>query len=100
QASSETPSISDRDTTARYTDVSIFEGPPGAHLSRVTEDQALLFGRPYTVEVAIRAVPRGLSHEGERVDVSQHISRTAPSELLAVLTSLDSAPGGDPDISI
>lgn len=86
--------------TARYTDISIFSAGPGAQGPRVPEGEPLLFGRPYTIEVAIRGSPVGLPHEGERTDIAPLISQTDPSELLAVLTSLDSELGEIKDILV
>ncbi|WP_316193855.1 hypothetical protein [Bradyrhizobium sp. SZCCHNRI1029] len=78
---------------SRYTDISIFNGAPERLGARVEPDCCLVFNRIYTLEAAIRHVPIGLPAEGERTDVTPLISQTGPSELLAVLTSDDVAPG-------
>jgi hypothetical protein len=84
---------------ARYTDVSIFAGVP-ARLGTLITNEALIFAKPYTLDVAIRHVPIGLPSIGAvRTDVAQFLSQTVPSELLAVLTS-DIAPGDMEDIDI
>lgn len=84
---------------ARYTDISIFAGVP-ERLGAPVTDEALVFAKPYTVEVAIRHIPIGLRAVRDRTNVTPFLSQTGPSELLAVLTSYDVAPGDTEDFDI
>jgi hypothetical protein len=98
-STTETESPDESGPSPRYTDISIFAGSPERRGAAVT-DEALIFAKTYTVEVAIRQIPIGLPAMSERPDVTPQLSQTGPSELLVVLTSYDVAPGEAEDFEI
>src|SRR5207244_263613 len=77
---------------ARYTDVSLFRGPPD-HLGEQLFDETLVFANAYTIEVAIREKVKGLPAVAERTNVAPFLSQSGSSELLATLTTYDLNPG-------
>jgi hypothetical protein len=102
QRSTPTTEAADSDEAppgARYTDIRIFSGIPD-RLGAQAVDEALVFDQDYTLEVAIRHAPTGLPTVGERPNVGPLLSTTEPSELLAVLTSNEIAPGDAEDLDI